>query len=284
MNKTRRILLGSPFFLLGNSSQAAAQVVGAGATFPAPLYFKWADEAKKSIGLEVNYQSVGSGAGINQIRNRTVTFGATDAPLEDQTGFLQFPTVEGSVVPVYNIPGVDNLKLTMQIVISIYRGDITMWNDSSIVALNPGIQIPRIPIIPVYRADGSGTTYIWTSAMKAAGNWDQVGTSIRWPVGNGARGNDGIASTVQRVRGAIGYVEYIYAKNNNILHAQLDVEIRGKTYILLPKNPTDRSAHDSAVKFFEWSFTKGLDIARSMHYHTFSDDAYRQTIIEMKGI
>ena len=284
MINTRRILLTSPLLLFSSYSHAGEQVTGAGATFPAPLYFKWADEAKRAIGIEVNYQSTGSGAGINQIRNRTVTFGATDAPLEDPRGFLQFPTVEGSVVPIFNLPGIVDLKLTMSVLVSIYRGDITMWNDVAIATLNPSLSLPRLPIVPVYRADGSGTTFIWTSAMKNAGNWDSIGTSVRWPAGHGARGNDGIAATVQRTRGAVGYVEYIYSKNNNIPRAQLEVEVRGKTYILLPQNPIDRAAHASAVKFFEWCLTSGLDIARSMHYHTLEADVYAKAIAQMKEI
>jgi phosphate transport system substrate-binding protein len=267
------------------SSQAQQiSVTGAGATFPAPLYFKWADEARRAIGVQVNYQSIGSGAGINQIKARTVHFGATDAPLEDLGNLYQFPTVEGQVVPVFNLPGITDLTLTMPVVVKIYQGQITMWNDKQIADLNPKLNLPRMPIVPIYRADGSGTTFIWTRGMRDSNaGWTDVGTSVRWPTGQGARGNEGVAATVQRVRGSLGYVEYIYSKNNNIPMASMDYP-SGKTFILLPKEPRDRTAHNAAVRFFEWCLTDGRSIAESMHYRNISTDDAKLIISQLKSI
>jgi len=286
MINRRSILLAAPALLIADKYALASVIVsGAGATFPAPLYFKWADEAKKAIGVQINYQSIGSGAGVNQIRNRTVTFGATDAPLQDPGDLFQFPTVGGKVVPIFNIPGVSDLNLTMPVIVKIYQGHINMWNDPQIASLNPNTTLPRLPIVPIYRADGSGTTYIWTKGMNESNaGWNDVGPSLRWPVGQGARGNEGIAATVQRVRGAIGYVEYIYSKNNNIPYAKGFEPPIGNTYILLPKEPKDRDAHNGAVRFFVWCFTNGLDIARSMDYYTFDSSKYETIMQQLKVV
>ena len=271
MSITRRAALAATAMLISGASyaQTAEVVTGAGATFPAPLYFRWADEFRKATGLQVNYQSIGSGAGINQIRNRTVDFGATDSPLQDPGDLLQIGTVEGMVVAAYNIPGIATLNLSMEIATKIYRGEITSWDHASIVALTPGLRLPRLAIVPIYRADGSGTTSIWTRGMRdmaPAGLWSDVGTSVRWPAGQGARGNEGVAATVQRVRGAIGYVEHIYAKANNLSVARMDSP-RGRTYLLIPRNPTDRAKHATVVRFVEWCFSPaGQDIARDMGY------------------
>jgi phosphate transport system substrate-binding protein len=261
-------------------------ITGAGATFPAPLYMKWANEANKELGIKVNYQSIGSGAGINQIRNRTVTFGATDAPLDNPDDIYQFPTVEGSVVLIYNLPEVPDLFLTMDVINKIYSGKIEMWNHPEIAALNPKANLPRIAtkIAPIYRAEGSGTTFIWTNAMKKAGNWNDTGTSIKWPTGQGAKGNDGIASVVQRIRGSIGYVEYIYAKNNNIPISKMDVEVTGRTYILLPKNPKEKTSQKATIDFFTWCFTKGLDIAVDMGYKPLPKTEYQQIINDLRNM
>lgn len=286
MNR-RDLLLGIPagmMFVMTAKAQSVS-VTGAGATFPAPLYFRWAAEAAKDIGVQVNYQSIGSGAGINQIRARTVTFGATDSPLEDPGDLFQFPTVEGKVVPIYNLPGIRDLKLSMPTIVKIYQGKITMWNDPEIAALNPGVNLPRTAIVPIYRADGSGTTFIWTKGMRASdSSWQDVGTSVKWLTGQGARGNEGVAATVQRVRGAIGYVEFIYSKTNNIPIAGGFEPPAGRTFILLPKQPRDRASHDAAVKFFEWCLTKGLDIAKEMHYYTFEASEYAEIVKNLKSL
>jgi phosphate transport system substrate-binding protein len=271
-------------FVMTAKAQSVA-VTGAGATFPAPLYYAWAAQAEKEIGVKINYQSIGSGAGINQIRARTVTFGATDMPLEDPGDMFQFPTVAGRVVPVYNLPGVTNLKLNMPTIVKIYQGEITTWNDRQIAALNPGVNLPRVAIVPIYRADGSGTTFIWTRGMRDSNaGWNDVGTSVRWPTGQGARGNEGVAATVQRVRGSIGYVEYIYSVNNNIPFAGGFDPPAGRTFILLPKEPKDRAAHNEAVRFFEWCLTKGQDIAKSMHYYTLPNEESIKIIADLKRI
>lgn len=285
MNR-RSFLLSAPALLLTTKAFGQTIVVtGAGATFPAPLYYAWANQAEKDIGVKVNYQSIGSGAGINQIRARTVDFGATDSPLEDPGDLYQFPIVEGRVVPIFNVPGIDTLNLTMPLIVKIYQGQITSWNDPQIVNINLGKNIPRIPIVPIYRADGSGTTFIWTKGMKDSNSgWNDVGTSVRWPTGQGARGNEGVAATVQRVRGAIGYVEFIYAKNNNIPFGVGFDHPVGKTYILLPKQPKNRATHDAAVKFFEWCMIKGLNTARSMHYYTLPHEDYDKIIRELKAL
>ena len=282
---TRRSILALPAVLAATGAFAGEPVTGAGATFPAPLYSRWAGDAK-AIGVTVNYQSIGSGGGINQVRSRTVTFGATDAPLDDPGDLFQFPLVEGSVVPIVNIPGVAeaDVKLSLATIAKIFSGKIVSWNDPEIVGQNPGKNMPKLPILPIYRADGSGTTFIWTTAMKSTGQWSDAGTSIKWPVGQGAKGNDGVAATVQRVKGSIGYVEYIYAKNSGLQTAAMDREVRGKTYILLPRNPTNRAAHDEAVRFFEWCMTKGLETAKSMYYYPLDQTEYARIIQEMKKI
>lgn len=217
--------------VLSFGTAGAQQITGAGATFPAPVYQKWAEAAKAAIGVELNYQAIGSGGGINQINNRTVDFGATDAPLNAERlaagNLVQFPTVMGAIVLTVNVPGVPDkeLKLTSEIVAAIYKGQITRWNDPRLVELNRGITMPNIPIAPVYRADASGTTFQFTDYLSRVDEgWRaQVGsaTSVRWPTGVGARGNDGVSGAVRNTRGAIGYVEYAFAKLNNLTTTQL---------------------------------------------------------------
>jgi phosphate transport system substrate-binding protein len=207
-----------------------AQITGAGASFPNPVYQRWGEGAK-AAGLQFNYQSVGSGAGVNQIRNRTVDFGASDAPLSEQqlteAKLMQFPTVMGAVVPIVNIPGVapDQLRLTGELLADIYMGKISKWNDPRIVELNNGVTLPNLAIAPVYRADSSGTSFVFTSYLSAvSAEWKQrvgAGTSVRWGTGAGARGNEGVAGTVRNTRGGLGYVENAYASQNKLATAQL---------------------------------------------------------------
>ena len=221
-------ILGLSVFAGGASAQ---QITGAGATFPAPVYAKWGEAAKAAVGLELNYQAIGSGGGQNQITNRTVDFGASDAPMAAEklksANLVQFPTVMGGVVPIVNIPGVadDTLKLTGEILADIYMGKITKWNDPRIVEMNRGVTLPNLAIAPAYRADGSGTTFVFTSYLSAVSpEWKaKVGaaTSVKWVVGNGSRGNDGVAATVRQVRGGIGYVESAYATQNKLSATQL---------------------------------------------------------------
>jgi len=214
------------------SAAAGAQdVTGAGATFPAPIYAKWADAYNKATGARINYQSVGSGAGIRQIKAKTVDFGASDMPLKDdelaKDGLLQFPTVIGGVVPVVNIQGIKpgQIRLTGQVLGDIYLGKITKWNDAALTALNPGVPLPDAAIAVVRRADGSGTTFIFTNYLsKVNAEWKaKVGenTAVNWPTGAGGKGNEGVAAFVQRLPNSIGYVEYAYVKQNKMTYTLL---------------------------------------------------------------
>jgi len=218
------------FALAATFAAANAQdVTGAGATFPAPLYAKWADAYQKATSARVNYQSVGSGAGLRQIRGKTVDFGASDMPLTDaeltKDGLMQFPTVIGGVVPVVNIAGIQpgQLRLTGQVLGDIFLGKVTKWNDPAITALNPGLKLPDAAIAPVRRADGSGTSFIFTNYLsKVNPEWKEKvgeGTAVNWPAGAGGKGNEGVAAFVQRLPNSIGYVEYAYAKQNKMTHA-----------------------------------------------------------------
>ena len=206
-------------------------VTGAGATFPAPLYAKWADAYNKANGARMNYQSVGSGAGLNQIRAKTVDFGASDMPLRDdqlaKDGLVQFPTVIGGVVPVVNIKGVapGQMKLTGQVLGDIYLGKITKWNDAALASLNPGVPLPDAAISVVRRADGSGTSFIFTNYLsKVNAEWQSKvgeGTAVNWPTGAGGKGNEGVAAFVNRLPNSIGYVEYAYVKQNKMTYTLL---------------------------------------------------------------
>lgn len=209
----------------------AQSVTGAGATFPAPIYSKWADSYSKATGVKINYQSVGSGAGIKQIKGKTVDFGASDAPLSDEElqkdGLLQFPTVIGGVVPVINVPGIatGQLKLSGEVLGDIFLGKVAKWNAPAIAGLNPGVKLPDADIAVVRRADGSGTSFVFTTYLsKVNAEWKTkvgAGTAVNWPTGAGGKGNEGVAAFVQRLPNSIGYVEYAYAKQNKMNHVQL---------------------------------------------------------------
>ena len=212
-------------------SAFAQDVTGAGASFPAPLYAKWASDFNKATGVKINYQSVGSGAGIKQIEAKTVDFGASDAPLKDDElqakGLMQFPTVIGGVIPVVNIQGIKpgELKLNGQVLGDIYLGKITKWNDPAIKALNGSLALPDAAIAPVRRADGSGTSFLFTNYLsKVNAEWKTKvgeGTAVNWPTGAGGKGNEGVAAFVNRLPNSIGYVEYAYVKQNKMTYAQL---------------------------------------------------------------
>jgi phosphate transport system substrate-binding protein len=217
--------------LLAAPLAMAQDMTGAGATFPAPIYAKWADAYNKTTGARLNYQSVGSGAGIQQIRAKTVDFGASDMPLSDDAlakdGLVQFPTVIGGVVPVVNIKGIapGQIKLTGQALGDIYLGKITKWNDPALLALNPGVPLPNEAIAVVRRADGSGTSFIFTNYLsKVNPDWKAKvgeGTAVNWPTGAGGKGNEGVSAFVQRLPNSIGYVEYAYAKQNKMTYTML---------------------------------------------------------------
>ena len=209
----------------------AQDVTGAGASFPAPLYSKWAADYNRATGVKINYQSIGSGAGLRQIEAKTVDFGASDAPLKDdelaKKGLVQFPTVIGGVVPVVNIKGIapGQLKLNGQVLGDIFLGKITKWTDPAIKALNPTLPLPDAAISPVRRADGSGTSFIFTNYLsKVNPEWKTKvgeGTAVNWPVGAGGKGNEGVAAFVGRLPNSIGYVEYAYVKQNKMTFAQM---------------------------------------------------------------
>ena len=229
-NVSVSLSLGSGLLALSPLS-VAQDVTGAGASFPAPLYSKWAADYNKATGVKINYQSVGSGAGLRQIEAKTVDFGASDAPLKDdelaKKGLMQFPTVIGGVVSVVNIKGIASgqLKLSGQVLGDIYLGKITKWTDPAIKALNPALALPDAAIAPVRRADGSGTSFIFTNYLsKANAEWKSKvgeGTAVNWPVGAGGKGNEGVAAFVSRLPNSIGYVEYAYVKQNKMTFAQL---------------------------------------------------------------
>ncbi len=226
----RSLLAGAAAALVG-TQVLAADITGAGATFPYPIYAKWADAYKKETGIGMNYQSIGSGGGIKQIGAKTVDFGASDMPLKpedlDKGGMIQFPTVIGGAVPVVNLKGIKpgEIKLTPQALADIYLGKITKWNDAAIAAVNPGVKLPATDVSVVHRSDGSGTTFIWSNYLsKVSPDWKSKvgeGTSVNWPTGVGGKGNEGVAQYVQRIDGAIGYVEYAYVLQNKMTYTML---------------------------------------------------------------
>jgi len=209
----------------------AADITGAGATFPYPIYAKWADAYRKATGVGLNYQSIGSGGGIKQITARTVDFGASDAPLKaedlEKHGLIQFPAIMGGVVPVYNVKGVEGgkLRLSGAVLADIYLSKVGKWNDPAIAKLNPGLKLPDQAISVVHRSDGSGTTFLFSNYLsKVSAEWKVAigeGTAVKWPAGVGGKGNEGVANYVARIDGSIGYVEYAYAKQNRLPFALL---------------------------------------------------------------
>ena len=300
----------------------AADISGAGATFPFPIYAKWADSYKKDTGNGLNYQSIGSGAGIKQIRAKTVTFGATDAPLEakdlDKDGLAQWPMVMGGIVMVVNIPGVKPGELVLDgpTVAQIYMGKITKWNDPAIKKLNPSLNLPDLAIANIHRADGSGTTFNFTYYLSAVSpEWESsIGkaTTVEWPSGIGAKGNDGVANNVATTPGAIGYVEFAYAEQNKLTFTSM-VNKAGKTvaptmdafqaaaananwsvpgfyqiladqpgdeswpmtaatFILMYKKPANVAASNDALEFFKWAYEKGDKMAQDLDYIPMPDN------------
>lgn len=295
----------------------AADITGAGATFPFPIYAKWAEAYKKDTGVGLNYQSIGSGGGIRQIKAKTVAFGATDAPLkgEDLTkdGLIQFPTVMGGVVPAINIAGVEpgKLKLTGQLIAEIYLGDIKKWNDPKIAALNADLKLPDANINPVYRSDGSGTTYVFTDYLsRVSAEWKTkmgANQSVQWAVGIGGKGNEGVSASVKQVANSIGYVEYAYAKQNKLAYALVQNAdgqfpapedkafqaaaananwseapgfgislnnqkgatawpITSATFILVYAKPEKPEDTQAALKFFDWAYKNGDQLALGIDY------------------
>ncbi len=241
----------------------AADLTGAGATFPYPIYAKWAEAYKKASGNGLNYQSIGSGGGIKQIKAKTVDFGASDMPLKaeelDAEGLVQFPAIMGGVVPVVNLDGIapGQMKLTGEVLAAIYLGKITKWNATEIAALNPGVSLPAADITVVHRADGSGTSFLFTDFLsKLDADFKTTvgaGTAVKWPVGVGGKGNEGVAANVQRIKGAIGYVEFAYAKKNKMGYTQL--RNRDGQFVA-PDDETFKAAAAGA----DWAKTPGFGV------------------------
>src|SRR6266850_2573655 len=246
---------------LGAASHAvvAADITGAGATFPYPIYAKWAEAYKARTGNNLNYQSIGSGGGIRQIQNKTVDFGASDMPLKpeelEKSGLMQFPTVVGGDVPVVNLPGIKpgEIKLTGPVLADIYLGKIKKWNDPVLTSLNTGVKLPDQDITVVHRSDGSGTTFIWVNYLsKVSPEWkDKVGegTSVNWPAGVGGKGNEGVASYVQRISGA--------------------------TFILVYKAQDKPDRAKEVLKFFEWAYADGDKLAMDLDYVPLPDSVVK---------
>jgi phosphate transport system substrate-binding protein len=244
--------------MIAGLAQAAETINGAGATFPYPIYAKWAEAYKAKTGMNMNYQSIGSGGGIKQITAKTVDFGASDAPLTveklSEIGLMQFPMVMGGVVPVVNLEGVKagELKLTGAVLADIYLGKITSWDDAALKNLNPGVKLPNGKITVVSRADGSGTTFIFTNYLsKVNADWKAKvgeGTAVNWPTGAGGKGNEGVAAFVQRLPNSIGYVEYAYAKQNKMSFMQL--QNRSGSFV-----KPDDVAFKAAAAGADWSRT-----------------------------
>ena len=252
-------LAGSLF----SSASMALDITGAGATFPYPIYAKWADAYRKATGVGLNYQSIGSGGGIKQITAKTVDFGASDAPMKgedlDKNGLIQFPAIMGGVVPVYNLKGVKSgeVKLTGPLIADIYLGKVKMWNDPAIVKLNPGVNLPGQAISVVNRSDGSGTTFLFTNYLsKVSPEWKSTigeGTAVKWSTGVGGKGNEGVANYVARIDGSIGYVEYAYAKQNKLSYAQM---INKNGVLVSPSDDSFKAAAAGA----DWNSVPGMGV------------------------
>ncbi|HUN70168.1 MAG TPA: phosphate ABC transporter substrate-binding protein PstS [Burkholderiales bacterium] len=303
--------------VLLSAAVQAGDITGAGATFPYPIYAKWADAYRKATGVGLNYQSIGSGGGIKQITAKTVDFGASDMPMTpddlEKNGLMQFPAVMGGVVPVYNIKGVvaGAITLTGIQLADIYLGKIKKWNDPALVASNKGVNLPDQAISVVHRSDGSGTTFIFANYLsKVSPEWKSAvgeGTSVNWPAGVGGKGNEGVANYVSRIDGAIGYVEYAYAKQNKLATAKMvnrdggnvspnddsfkaaaagadwakapgmallltdqpgkaSWPMTGATFILMHKTQTKPENAKEVLKFFEWAYKNGDEMAAALDY------------------
>jgi phosphate transport system substrate-binding protein len=245
------------------NAQAAEDITGAGSTFAYPIFAKWAETYKQSFGVGLNYQSIGSGGGIKQIKAKTVDFGASDKPLQpeelNESGLIQFPAIMGGVVPVVNLEGLKGgqLKLTGDVLANIYLGKITKWNAPEIVSLNPGVKLPDDDITVVHRADGSGTTFLFTNYLSKASPAfkETVGAdaAVKWPTGVGGKGNEGVSANVERIKGSIGYVEYAYAKKNNMIYTQLK---NHDGQFVLPEDDSFKAAAAGA----DWAHTPAFAV------------------------
>jgi phosphate transport system substrate-binding protein len=327
-NMFTKVLVGGA--VMAFSLHAAAQTItGAGATFPYPVYAKWAEAYKKETGVSLNYQSIGSSGGMRQIRAKTVTFGASDAPIKgadlDKDGMVQFPAIIGGTIPVFNLQGFKpgDVRITGEVLAEMFMGYIVNWNDPKIAALNPGKKLPDQTITVVHRADGSGTTFNFTDYLTTVSKlWAEKvgkGAAVKWPAASsiGGKGNEGVAANVARVKGSIGYVEYAYAKKNNIPYMSLQNKdgkfirpddktfaaaaagadwfsvpgmglsivnqpgadswpISTASFILMYKQPTDKKASADVLKFFDWSFKNGKQLAIDLDYVPLPDSLTAQ--------
>ena len=313
----------------------AVDITGAGATFPYPIYAKWADAYRKASGVGMNYQSIGSGGGIKQITAKTVDFGATDMPLSAEQlakdGLLQFPAIMGGVVPAVNLKGVSagQIRLSGELLAAIYLGKIKKWNDPAIVGLNAGVKLPEQAISVVHRSDGSGTTFLFTHYLsRVSAQWKSAageGTAVKWPTGIGGKGNEGVANYVSRIAGAIGYVEYAYAKQNKLAYTLLrngqgqfvapneesfkaaaagadwarapgmfmvltnqpgraSWPITGASFILVHRVQEKSANAREVLKFFDWSFAHGDELAASLDYVPMPDSVVRLIQTSWKSI
>jgi phosphate transport system substrate-binding protein len=315
--------------LVFSSSVFASTITGAGATFPYPVYAKWSEAYKKETGIGLNYQSIGSSGGIRQINGKTVTFGATDAPVAgdklNELGQVQFPAIIGGTIPVFNLdefkPG--ELRITGEVLAEMFMGYIVNWNDPKLAALNPGKKLPDQTITVVHRADGSGTTFNFTDYLTTVSKlWAEKvgkGAAVKWPAAAslGGKGNEGVAANVARIKGAIGYVEYAYAKKNNIPYMSLQNKdgkfvrpddktfaaaaagadwfsvpgmglsivnqkgadswpISTASFIIMYKDPSDKKASQEVLKFFDWAFKNGKQLALELDYVPLPDSLTKQ--------
>src|ERR1035437_2356192 len=335
MKKIILSLLGGGCLLAAQTGAYAQLLInGAGATFPYPIYSKWFDEyAKVDPSVRFNYQSIGSGGGQKQILAQTVDFGASDGPMSDENlakapgKILHLPTVAGADVVTYNLPGNPTLKLDSAAIASIFLGKIAKWNDPAIKALNPSVQLPAQDMVVVHRTDGSGTTYIWTDYLSAISDeWrDEVGkgTSVKWPVGLGGKGNEGVAGQVKQVSGAIGYVELIYVKQNKMAYADVKnstgnfitpsldsitaalatakipddfrfsmvnppgekaYTIAGTTWLLVYEQQKNASKGKKLVEFLNWALTKGEGMATTLDYAPLPESVQQRVLERIKTI
>ncbi|WP_110685331.1 phosphate ABC transporter substrate-binding protein PstS [Salinicola aestuarinus] len=323
--------------VIAASAQAQDAITGAGATFPYPVYSQWADAYQDESGIGLNYQAIGSGGGIQQIVAKTVTFGASDAPMTkeelDKNGLMQWPMVMGGVVAAFHIDGFDgeSLNLDGDTLADIYLGNITNWNDDAIAELNPDVELPDAQITPVYRAEGSGTNFLFTNYLsKVSEDFASTvgeGKSVAWPAGVGAKANAGVASQIGSTNGAIGYVEYAYAAQNELSLVHLEnsdgnvVEpsmesfmaaagnaewqdapgmylvltdqpgadswpITGASFILMHKEVQDAEAANQALKFFDWAYSNGNEMAQELDYVPMPDnvaDMVRDSWSDIQG-
>jgi phosphate transport system substrate-binding protein len=330
----RRILLASWLVFAGSAAFGQMLINGAGATFPYPLYSKWFDEyAKVDPSVRFNYQSIGSGGGQKQILAETVDFGASDGPMSDENlskapgKILHLPTVAGAVVAIYNLPGAPKLKLDGPVLADIFMGKITRWNDPKIAAMNPGEKLPGTDVVVVHRSDGSGTSYIFTDFLSSVSpGWEKTvgrNTSVKWPVGLGAKGNEGVAGQVKQMPGTIGYVELAYAHQNKLAFADLknssgkfvtaSVEsitealasasvpddfrfsmvnpagekaypVAGATWLLVYEQQKDSAKGKKLVEFFKWALTQGEGMAGSLDYAPLPEAVQKRVLERVKAI